>query len=69
MVSTLVTSLPAQPLVHAAGIALGYSAGHTWIPARDLIVLAAWAFAGIAISIVSFRWEPHRPTQRRPARA
>ena len=67
--STLVSYLPAQPLVHAAGTALGYSAGHTWLPARDVIVLAAWAVAGIAISVVTFRWEPHRPTERRPARA
>jgi ABC-2 type transport system permease protein len=67
--STLVSFLPAQPLVHAAGAALGYSAGHTWLPARDVIVLAAWAIAGIAVSVVTFRWEPHRPTQRRPARS
>jgi ABC-2 type transport system permease protein len=66
--ATLVSYLPAQPLVHAAGIALGYSAGHTPIPARDLIVLAVWAIAGVAVSILTFRWEPHRPTQRRPAR-
>jgi ABC-2 type transport system permease protein len=66
--STLVSYLPAQPLVHAAGTALGYSAGHTWLPARDVIVLAAWAVAGIAVSVVTFRWEPHRPTQRRPPR-
>jgi ABC-2 type transport system permease protein len=67
--STLVTYLPAQPLVHAARVVLGYSAGHAFLPARDLIVLAAWAVAGMAIAIVTFRWDPHRPTQRRPARA
>ena len=66
--STLVSYLPAQPLVHAAGTALGYSAGHPWIPVRDVLILAAWAIAGIAVSIVTFRWEPHRPSQRRPAR-
>jgi ABC-2 type transport system permease protein len=67
--STLVSYLPAEPLVHAAGTALGYSAGHTWLPGRDVIVLAAWAIAGIAVSIVTFRWEPHRPTQRGSARS
>jgi len=66
--STLVSYLPAQPLVHAAGTALSYTPGHPWLPARDLIVLAAWAIAGIAVSVVTFRWEPHRPTQRRPNR-
>ena len=66
--STLVSYLPAQPLVHAAGTALSYRSGHTWISARDLIVLAAWTVAGIAVSVVTFRWEPHRPAKRRPAR-
>jgi len=67
--TSLMRYLPAQPLVHAAGTALSYSAGHSWLPARDLLVLSAWAIAGIIVSIVVFRWEPHRPSQRRPARA
>jgi ABC-2 type transport system permease protein len=66
--STIVTYLPAQPLAHAAAAALGHTPGHAWLPARDLIVLAAWAIAGTAAAVVTFRWEPHRPTQRRPAR-
>jgi ABC-2 type transport system permease protein len=66
--STIASYLPAQPLAHAVGIALGHTAGHAWLPARDLVVLAAWAIAGMAIAVVTFRWEPHRPTQRRPAR-
>ena len=66
--STIASYLPAQPLAHAVGTALGHTAGHAWLPARDLAVLAAWAVAGIAIAVVTFRWEPHRPTQRRPAR-
>ncbi len=32
-------------------------------------MLAAWAVAGLVAAIATFRWEPHRPTQRRPARA
>ena len=67
--STLVSYLPAQPLVHAAGTALAYRTGHAFLPARDLIVLGAWAIGGIAVSVVTFRWEPHRPSQRRAARA
>jgi ABC-2 type transport system permease protein len=66
--STIASYLPAQPLAHAVGIALGHSAGHPWLPVRDLIVLAAWVVAGVTIAAVTFRWEPHRPTERRPAR-
>lgn len=61
--------LPAQPLAHAAGTALDHTAGQPWLPARDLIVLTAWAVAGIALAIVTFRWEPHQPAHRRPARS
>jgi ABC-2 type transport system permease protein len=67
--ATIASYLPAQPLAHAVAIALGHTAGHPWLPARDLAVLAAWAIAGIVIAVVTFRWEPHRPTQKRPARA
>jgi ABC-2 type transport system permease protein len=63
--STIASYLPAQPLVHAAGTALG----HATMSARDIVVLAGWAIVGIAVAVVTFRWEPHRPTQRRPARA
>ena len=59
---------PPNPSPTPLGIALGHTAGHTWLPARDLVVLAAWAIAGMAVAVVTFRWEPHRPTQRRPAR-
>ena len=30
--STIASYLPAQPLAHAVGIALGHTAGHTWLP-------------------------------------
>ncbi len=66
--TTIASYLPAQPLAHAAGLALDHTAGQTWLPGRDLIVLAAWAMAGIAIAVATFRWEPHRPAKRRPAR-
>jgi ABC-2 type transport system permease protein len=66
--STLASYLPAQPLAHAVAGALGHTAGHSWLPARDVAVLAAWAVAGMAVSVVTFRWEPHRPAQKRPPR-
>ena len=67
--STIASYLPAQPLVHAIATALGHTAGHPLLPARDLIVLGAWAVIGLAVAVATFRWEPHRPTQRRAARA
>jgi ABC-2 type transport system permease protein len=66
--STIATYLPAQPLVHALSISLGHTAGHALLPARDVVVLAAWAIAGLAVAVATFRWEPHRPAQQRPAR-
>jgi ABC-2 type transport system permease protein len=66
--STLASYLPAQPLVDSVRSSLGHTAGHPLLPARDLIVLACWALAGLGISVATFRWEPHRPTQRRPPR-
>jgi ABC-2 type transport system permease protein len=65
---SIASYLPAQPLVHALGSSLGHAAGHASLPARDLLVLAAWAVAGLAVAVATFRWEPHRPAQQRPAR-
>ena len=67
--STIASYLPAQPLAHAVAAALGHTAGHALLPARDLVVLAVWTVAGLAGAVATFRWEPHRPAQRRPARA
>lgn len=66
---TLATYLPAQPLAQAATTALQHTPGAPQIAARDLLVLAAWAIGGLAIATLTFRWEPHRPKARRPARA
>lgn len=65
--STIASYLPAQPLTHAVATALGHTAGHPLLPACDLIVLAAWSVAGLAVAGITFRCEPHRPTRRRPA--
>jgi ABC-2 type transport system permease protein len=66
--ATLASYLPAQPLVHAVGTALGHTPGHALFATHDLVVLAAWAAAGLVVAVATFRWEPHRPTQHRSAR-
>jgi len=66
--ATIAGYLPAQPLIHALTTALGNTTGGFRLPGRDLLVLAAWAVAGLAVAVATFRWEPHRPTQKRPAR-
>lgn len=66
---TLATYLPPEPLAHAATLALRHTSGTPLFHARDLLVLAAWAAVGLAVAVATFRWEPHRPTQRRTARA
>ena len=63
--STLASYLPAQPLIAGATHALQHPHGTALLPTRDIVVLAAWAVAGIAIAVPSFRWEPQRATQRR----
>ncbi len=62
--ATIATYLPAEPLTNAVAAALGHTAGHGLLPARDLIVLAAWTVAGLAVAGLTFRWEPHRPSPR-----
>ena len=66
--STLASYLPAQPLIAGATHALHHPHGTPPLPTRDIVVLAAWAVAGIAIAVATFRWEPQRPTKRRAAR-
>ena len=66
---TLATYLPAEPLARAATSALRHSPGAPLLPTRDLLVLAAWAVGGLVVATFTFRWEPHRPTQHRAARA
>jgi ABC-2 type transport system permease protein len=66
--ATLATYLPAQPLIDALTHAARHNPGNQILPAHDLIVLAAWAVGGLLVATRLFRWEPHRPTQRRAAR-
>jgi ABC-2 type transport system permease protein len=66
--STLASYLPAQPLIDALTHAARHNPGNVILPGRDLIVLASWAVGGLLAAVLLFRWEPHRPTKRRPAR-
>src|SRR6266567_6123854 len=52
--NTLMSYLPAQPMIDAVNRALQHSPG---LPARDLAVLAAWALGGLLLSVRFFRWD------------
>jgi len=54
----VVTYLPVQPAVDAATHAL---AGLGPVPGRDLLALAGWTVACLALSVRCFRWDPTRP--------
>jgi len=64
--NTLMSYLPAQPMIDAVNRALQHSPG---LPARDLAVLAAWALGGLLLSVRFFRWDPTRPRHARSAGA
>lgn len=60
--ATLARYLPAQPVIDAATRALQHSgSGLVLVSGRELAVLAAWAVAGVVLSVRFFRWEPARP--------
>lgn len=61
---TVAGYLPVRPTALAATGALQGGRGH---PA-DLAVLAVWAVGGLLAALVTFRWEPSRPRQKRAAR-
>jgi ABC-2 type transport system permease protein len=63
--NTLMSYLPAQPMIDAVARALLYGT----LNGRDLAVLAAWAVGALAISVRFFRWDPHRPRHARAAGA
>lgn len=58
--TTLMSYLPAEPVVSAASDALRNAGGLT---VRDAAVLCAWACGCLVLSMLFFRWEPTR--QRR----
>jgi ABC-2 type transport system permease protein len=59
--NTLMSYLPAQPMIDAVTGALD----HSGPSGRDLAVMAGWALAGLLISVRFFRWDPHRPRHAR----
>ena len=69
--NTLMSYLPAQPMIDAVTRALQSSAGPSWPgpSGRDLAVLAAWALGGLLVSVRFFQWDPHRPRHARSAGA
>ena len=69
--NTLMSYLPAQPMISAVTRALETGAGQsaTALPGRDLAVLAAWAVGCLLLSVRFFQWDPHRPRHARAAGA
>jgi ABC-2 type transport system permease protein len=63
--ATVARYLPAQPIIDAATRALQQPGGTASIPGHDLAVLAAWAVAGVVVSVCFFRWDPVRPRHAR----
>jgi ABC-2 type transport system permease protein len=66
--ATLARYLPAQPIIDAATRALQQPGDTASIPGHDLAVLAAWAVAGVIVSVCFFRWDPVRPRHSRQPR-
>ncbi|GIH15776.1 ABC transporter permease [Rugosimonospora africana] len=66
--TTLLSYLPAQPLVDAVTGALRHSAGVPPLPGRSLLVLAGWGAVGLLAAVRFFRWEPTRPPHGRTDR-
>jgi ABC-2 type transport system permease protein len=74
--NTVMSYLPAQPMIDAVTRALQHSAGQSGVglsgaglSGRDLAVLAAWALGGLLVSVRFFRWDPTRPRHARSAGA
>jgi ABC-2 type transport system permease protein len=66
--NTLVSYLPAEPMIDAARNAVHHGAHVPFLPGKDTAVLAAWAAGGVIVAILTFRWEPHRPRGHAGAR-
>jgi ABC-2 type transport system permease protein len=65
--ATLMSYLPAEPVIHGMTRALRYAAGEGGpaLAGRDLAVLAAWVVVGTIGSAWLFRWEPRVAGKRR----
>jgi ABC-2 type transport system permease protein len=62
---TLMSYLPAQPMIGAVTRALETGTGQSGyaLPGRDLVVLAAWAVGCLLLSVRSFQWDPSSGTR------
>ena len=68
--TTLVSYLPARPIIDAAARALRHtSSGLTLMTRHDLTVLAAWTGVGLLAAMHLFRWDPRTLAGRRPRRS
>ena len=56
--TTAVSYLPVQPVVHGASRALAPGAATTILSLRDVAVLVVWGSAGLVVSQRWFRWRP-----------
>jgi ABC-2 type transport system permease protein len=67
---TLMSYLPAEPVIDGMTRALQYAAGGGGpaLPGRDLAVLAVWTVVGAVASVRVFRWDP-RVAGKRPGPA
>ena len=64
--NTLMSYLPAQPMIDAATRALaGTGGGVHLMTGHDLAVLAGWAVGGLLVSMRFFQWDPHRAAHAR----
>jgi ABC-2 type transport system permease protein len=64
--NTLMSYLPAQPMIDAATRALESTGGGGHLmTAHDLAVLAGWTLGGLLVSMRFFAWDPHRPAHAR----
>jgi len=65
---TLASYLPAEPVIDAMNSAARRAPGASFLPARDVIVLAAWIAGSLVVALLVFRWEPHRLRAKGPRR-
>jgi ABC-2 type transport system permease protein len=68
--NTLMSYLPAQPMIDAVTRALAHTGGGVpLMSGHDLAVLVGWTIGGLLISARFFQWDPHRPAHAHVPRA
>ena len=63
--ATGIDYLPVRPIIDSTWRALQAGGGISATSVRDLAVLAAWAVAGMVLSLRFFRWAPRTAGRRR----